>query len=126
MRGDDHTAAHTLRPHRDLEAVVEAAHHLAFRTLLELIGGKVQPRLNQRMIEQVIVFPARHKRERGHIGEHRPVAILPIQTREPRDLVDAGRPPDTDQWLKGPCAVPPGIDHSRGCRNCRADFQLCA
>jgi hypothetical protein len=34
------------------------------------------------MVEQVIVFPAHHKREPSHIGEHRPIAILSIQPQE--------------------------------------------
>jgi hypothetical protein len=38
MGRDDHAVRHTLRPDRHLWTVVEAAHHLAFRALLELIG----------------------------------------------------------------------------------------
>jgi hypothetical protein len=34
------------------------------------------------MIEQVIVFAARHKREASHIGEHGSIAILPIQPQK--------------------------------------------
>ena len=58
MRGHHHPAECSLGSHRDLGAVVEAALHLTFGTLLELIGRQVQPRLNQRVIEQVIVFAA--------------------------------------------------------------------
>lgn len=39
----------------------------------------MQPGLNERMIEQMIVFPAGHKREPSEIGEHDPIAIVPIQ-----------------------------------------------
>src|SRR5690242_5876413 len=35
-------------------------------------------------------------------------------------LVRVGGLPDTDQWRRSPCAVPPDIARSRGCRNCRA------
>ena len=42
----------------------------------------MQTRLNQRMIEQVIVFAARHKREASHISEHGPVAILPVKAQQ--------------------------------------------
>jgi hypothetical protein len=34
------------------------------------------------MIEQVIVFPAGHKREPSHIGEHGPIAILAIEPEQ--------------------------------------------
>ena len=34
------------------------------------------------MIEQVIVFAARHKREPSHIGEHGSVTILPIEPEQ--------------------------------------------
>src|SRR5262249_24466628 len=73
---------HALGSHRNLWAIVEAAHHLAFRTLLELIGGQVQACLNQRMIKQVIIFATGHKREASHIGEHYPVAILAIEAQQ--------------------------------------------
>ena len=39
MRGHNHTAGHALGSHRDLGAIVKAAHRLAFRALLQLIGG---------------------------------------------------------------------------------------
>ena len=79
MGRHDHAAGCPIRSHRNPGAIVEAAHRLAFGALLGLIGGQVQPRLNLRMSEQVIVFAARHKREPSHIGEHRPIAILPIK-----------------------------------------------
>jgi hypothetical protein len=77
--GHDHAAGGSLGSHRDLRAIVEAAHHWAFRALLELIRGQVQLRLNQRMIEQAIVFPTGHKHEPSYIGEHGPVAVLPVE-----------------------------------------------
>jgi hypothetical protein len=42
----------------------------------------VQPCLKQRMIEQVIVFPSGDKGKTSHIGEHRPIAILPIESEQ--------------------------------------------
>src|SRR6266487_115695 len=51
MRCHDHAAEHALGSHRDLRTIVEAAHDLAFWALLELIGGKVQTCLDQRMIK---------------------------------------------------------------------------
>jgi hypothetical protein len=82
MRGHDHAAGHPLRSHWHLGAIVEAALHLTFGPLLKLVGRQVQPRLNQRMIEQVIVFATGHKREPSHIGEHGPIAILPIEAQQ--------------------------------------------
>src|SRR5437764_3765849 len=118
MRGHDHAAWHALGPYRDLGAIVEAAHHRTFGTLLKLIGSQVQPRLNERMIEQVIVFAARHKRKRGHIGEHGPIAILPIKARASCVLAEGGGSSDTGQWRRAPCAVPPDIARSRDCQTC--------
>jgi hypothetical protein len=79
MSGHDHAAGRAIGSHRDLGTVGEAAYHLAFGTLLHLIGGQVQACLDQRMIEQAIVLPTRHKRESSEIGEHGSIAILPIK-----------------------------------------------
>ena len=94
MRGHDHAAGHTIRSHRDLGAIVEAAHHLTFRTLLELIRRQMQTGLNQRVIEQAIVFAPGHKRKTGEIGEDRPIAIA-RRVGAACVLVGAGRQPDT-------------------------------
>ena len=82
MRGHDHAAGLTLGSHRDLWTIIEVALHLTFGTLLGLIGGQVQARLNQRMVEQVIVFATGHEREPSHISEHGSVAILPVEPQE--------------------------------------------
>jgi hypothetical protein len=42
----------------------------------------MQTGLDQRMIKQVIVFAARHKREPSHIGEYGSIAILPIEPQQ--------------------------------------------
>ena len=75
----DHTAEHTLGSHRNLWAIVEAAHHQAFWALLELIWGQVQTRLHKRMIQYGVVFATGHKREPSQVGEHSTGAILPIE-----------------------------------------------
>ncbi len=82
MRGHDHAAGHSLGSYRNLGAIVEAARHLTFGTLLDLIGRQVQARLKPRMIEQVIVFATGDKGEPSHIGEHGPVAILSIEAEQ--------------------------------------------
>jgi hypothetical protein len=82
MGSHDHAAGHPLGSHRDLGAIVQTAHQLAFGTLLELIRGQVQARLNQRMIEQAIGFVAGHKREASHIGQHGSRAVLPIEPQQ--------------------------------------------
>jgi hypothetical protein len=79
MRRHDHARERSLKPHRDWGTIVEAAHHLAFGALLHLIGEQVQACLNERMVEQAIVFPAGDKCEASHIGEHRSIAVLPIE-----------------------------------------------
>src|SRR5260370_442611 len=75
MGGHHHTAGHTLGPYRDLRTIVEAAHHLTFRTLLELIWRKVQTRLNERVVEHGVLFAAGHKHEASEIGEDTPCPI---------------------------------------------------
>ena len=82
MGGHHHAARHALRPHWHFWAVVEAAHDLTFRTLLELIGGQVQTRLDERMIEHGVLFAAGHKGEASQIGEHGPGAILSIEPQQ--------------------------------------------
>jgi len=82
VRGHNHTTRRTIGSHRDRWTIVETAHHLAFRALLELIGGQVQASLNQRMIEEVRVFPTHHEREACHIGEHCSIAVLPIEPEQ--------------------------------------------
>lgn len=82
MGGHHHPAERSFGPHRYLGAIVKTALHQAFGPLLELIGREVQPRLNQRVIEQVIVFAAGYKREPSHIGEDYPIPILPIEAQQ--------------------------------------------
>ena len=79
MRGHHDAAEDSLRPDRHVWAIVEAASNLAFGTLLELIGGQVQTRLKQRMIEHTVFFATGHKGEASEIGEHGPGAILSIK-----------------------------------------------
>ena len=79
MSGHDHAAQHTLGPHGYLWAIVEAANHLAFWTLLKLIGGQMQTRLDERMIEHAVLFATGHERESSQIGEHGPGAILSVE-----------------------------------------------
>jgi hypothetical protein len=42
----------------------------------------VQPRLNQRMVEQAVVFATGHKREPRQISQHSPVPILAIEAEQ--------------------------------------------
>ena len=76
MGRDDHAAGHGLRANRHLWTVIEAAHDLAFRTLLGLIGRQVQTRLNERMIEDRVLFAAGHEGETSQIRKHAPGPIL--------------------------------------------------
>ena len=97
-----HAAGHTLGSHRHFWAVVEAAHHLAFWTLLELIWWEMQTRLDQRMIEHGVLLAAGHKGEAGQISEHGPGPILAVEPKQGacrRELVRREIPTDG-------CAVP--------------------
>ena len=82
MGSHDHSAQHASRSHRYLWTVVETSDHLAFWALLELIRGEVQTRLDQRMVEHVVVFPSRHKREARHLGKCSPRTILPVESEQ--------------------------------------------
>jgi hypothetical protein len=82
MGSHDHSAQHASRSHRHLWTIVETANHLAFWALLELIRGKMQTRLDQRMGEHTVVFPSRHKREACHLGKCSPRTILPIESEQ--------------------------------------------
>src|SRR6266480_7993649 len=103
MRCHDDTAPCAIWSHRDLWTIVEAAHHLAFRTLLDLISRKVQTLLNQRVIEHAVFFATGHKREPSHIGEHGSGAILPVEPQQGarsvelrrREIAPNGRDPPT-------------------------------
>jgi len=91
-----HSAQHTLGSHRHRLAVIETAHHLAFRALLDLIGRKMETRLDERVIKNAVVFATGHKRQARHIGEHRPSAILAIEPRASCVLEKAEMQPGTD------------------------------
>src|SRR5260370_19353338 len=82
MSRDDHTAREAFRANQHCWAVIEASHALAFRTLLGLIGRDGQAGWPERMMEHGIVFAAGDKGEVGHICEHRPSAILPIEPQQ--------------------------------------------
>src|SRR5437588_6512931 len=82
MGGHNYTAGHAIGSHRNLWAIVEAAHHLTFWSLLELIGRQVQSGRDARMVEQLVVFAAGDKREASHIPEHRSIAILPVEPEQ--------------------------------------------
>ena len=88
--GHHHATGHARRPHRHSRAIIEAAHDLTFRTLLDLIWGQMQTRLDERMIEHRVLFPAGDKGEASQVGEHSPGAILSIEPEQgafPRELV---------------------------------------
>src|SRR5215470_17784213 len=67
-----HAARYPLRPHWHARAVVEAAHHLTFWTLLQLIGGQMQTGLDERVIEYRVVFATCQKAEARQIRENGP------------------------------------------------------
>src|SRR4030095_5738959 len=77
-----HAARHALGSHRHVGTVVEAAHHLAFRALLELIWWEMQTCLDARMIKDRVVFATNHEGEASQIREHRSCPILSIKSQQ--------------------------------------------
>jgi hypothetical protein len=82
MRRDDHAAVDAFGSHRHLRAVVEAAHHLTFRSLLELIWGQMQTHLDQRMIKGGVLLASGHERETSQISEYGSGPVLSIESQE--------------------------------------------
>jgi hypothetical protein len=82
MGGHHHATGHSLRSDRHVWTVVEAADDLTFRTLLELIWGQMQTRLDKRMIEHRVVFATGHKGEASQVRKHGPGAILSIEPEQ--------------------------------------------
>jgi hypothetical protein len=95
MGSDNHAAGCPERSNRDLRAIVETTHHLAFGALLDLIRWHVQTRRNARMIEQAVVLATGHKPEASQIGEHSPVPLLAVEAQQ-RVL----------RWKLVPCEIP--------------------
>src|SRR5205823_5039760 len=77
-----HAAQHALGPYWHLWTVVEATSHLAFRTLLDLIRGQLQTRLDKRVIEHAVVFAAGDKGETSPICEHSSGAIVSVEPQQ--------------------------------------------
>jgi hypothetical protein len=77
-----HAAQHPFGSHRYLWAVVKTADTLAFWTLLNLIWGQMQARLDQRMIEGSVFLASRHKSETGEVCKHCSSAILAIEPEQ--------------------------------------------
>ena len=92
MRCQHYATQNALSSHRHLRTVVETAHHLTFRALLELIWWKVQARLDQRMIEDGVVFAAGHKSEGGQIRKHSSGSILAVEPRASCAEIRVGAP----------------------------------
>src|SRR3989440_8218568 len=82
MGGHNHATLHALRPHWHCWAVVETAHDLTFRTLLDLIGGQVQTRLDEWVVEHRVLFAAGHVGETSQVCQHGPGAILSVEPQQ--------------------------------------------
>jgi hypothetical protein len=78
----DDAARHTRLSHRDIRAVVEGAHQGAFRATEMGIGGQVEPRLHNRVIQHRVVFASHHEAEVGQIRNDRPSAVESIQSQQ--------------------------------------------
>src|SRR5450755_384370 len=82
MGRHDHTIGDTLGPYRYFRTIVQATHYLTLWTLLDLIRGKVQTRLDKRVIENAVVFATRHKSKANQVGEDCPGAILAVEPQQ--------------------------------------------
>src|SRR6266699_3154886 len=83
--GHHDAAAHALRPHRDIGAVVELPHQAAFRAAELLVGRQVQTALDLWPTQHGVIFAAHHEREARQIGDDGPRPILPIQPQQGAD-----------------------------------------
>ena len=108
-----HAAKDTFGAYRHLWAIVEAAHRLTFRALLELIWWKLQACLDEWVIEHAVLFAARHKAEASQFGEHGPGAILAIEPcAAVRGLISPVQPGRTrKEVLESPCL--PGTERGK-------------
>ena len=70
-----HTAATPLWPYRDIWTVVEGAHQGTFRAAEVGIGGEVQSRLHDRLIQHRVVFAPHDDGEVCQIGDDSPSPI---------------------------------------------------
>src|SRR5216684_7290122 len=98
--GHHDAAAHALRPHRDIGAVVELSHQATFRAAELLVGRQVQTALHLWPIQHGVIFAAHHEREACQIGDDGPCPILPIQPQQGarrRKMVCLQIAPDGDQ-----------------------------
>ena len=82
MRDHHHTASHLFRPDWNLRTIVEAAHGLTFRALLELIRRQVETRLHQRVIQSGVRSASGHKGEARQVGEYGPRSILSVKPEQ--------------------------------------------
>jgi hypothetical protein len=81
-----HAARRALRSHRYLRTIVEAAHHLTFWALLELIWWEVQTCLDKRMIKGGVLLAAGHKGETSQIREHGSGPIVAVEPQQGASL----------------------------------------
>jgi hypothetical protein len=88
MGGHNHATLHVLRPHWHFWAVIETAHDLTFRTVLELIRGQVQTCLDERVVEYRVLLSAGHVGETSQVCQHGPGAILSVESQQSTRLWD--------------------------------------
>ena len=77
-----HTARDAFWSHWHIRAVIEATYQRAFGAVQQVVGGQMQTGLNQRMIEERVVFASHHEEETSQICNHCPRAILSIKTQQ--------------------------------------------
>jgi len=82
MSRHDEPTSHALRPQGQIRAVVEGAHHPAFRVGQVLIWRKFQASLDLGSLQDLRVFATHDIRQSCQIGEDGSCPILPIQAQQ--------------------------------------------
>ena len=113
MGRDDHAARQAFSANRHFWTVREAAHALAFRTLVGLLRRQLQARLHERMSEDGVLLAARHKSEPGEVGQGRSCPIVSVEPcAAVRGLISPVQPGRTrKEVLESPCL--PGTERRR-------------
>src|SRR5450631_4148948 len=81
MGCDNNAAMDTFWSYGHIRAIVETTHDQTFWAVLQLVGGEVQTGLNERMIEDGVIFATHHKGKICQVCNDRPSAILSIDAQ---------------------------------------------
>ena|SRR5579884_151450 len=117
MSRHPHAVAYPLWPHRHLWTVIETAGDPALRALLDVIGGKMQTRLDERVIKDRVLSASCYKGEASQVGEDSSSAILSIKPEQStlfRELVHCKIAVDGGESLAQFLSVEPVASVAKG------------